>query len=1812
MKAKKVFIWTLAAALLLISVPFGIWKAEAETPYPVRILEIVDNGDFVLQSKFSATGSVTVETMRMKTFVAQRSELSGKYDAIYFGKGTYSPKLPQAFLASTYSSSQATLQKNAHNTSELMNDLTTTKMNQIQKAYIDNGLPVIFYDGSTTGNSNYASTSNMYKLYNANKKKSNVLTVKSDTDTTTYSWWTGTKTIKSDLTKLADSIKSGDNRFKQRPQLVVQAPSAASYKAGNKVAFNFQIYNMSASSVGSSNINLYASVDKVLPTTDENLVSSTAVTANSGQIVYTVPNTYSGPLYWRLSATFAGTANAQLETPGLQAYSEGSIVLSNEMTNIRVLQVMPNDDVSSLSKTENMVQSYLNDPSKKYNITITPMTFANFANRSVYQNLNGKYDMIIFGFADEYGRLTNAMLTPEIADYVTAFIKTGQSVMFTHDTILVNSNDTKNNWSTSFGDITGQNGVLTNLGYGNPFSSSKVQEVNSGMLTQFPFDLRTAAGSTSAGSNNYGTIATTHNQYYMADLNDPDVVVWYNINNDTIRDNDDSYDHYYTYSKGNVTYSGTGHNPNNGFPDWEKKLFVNTMYRAYIGSNHAPTITVTAPVPAQGAADIVKKSYLKNLTLSYQVDDLDLKDLYVWSTVRFKNGNNYLTQLDSPDLTNQKTLKGTTITKSFANPFPNGGVLTVEIEARDKLGAKVVKTFNITIEKETVTLDATRDFKSGVNASQESTNRESEIDKPVTINYVIKAPDIKVGSELIKAGEEGQAKLLISSLQFNETIPAGLKVDLAALPAGMTASPNPATGASATTLSMKMKDITYTLNPTKDTYVADLKEPITFDLKLTPTKQQQSPPFTLDTAVIQYQDLHSVSSAVDPAALALLKQYGLIVLNDGKTSSISNGTVNGRAVFSGSAKFGSDNRGFNINPPVNSASAPAIQTGGDLSVENGGINNGPLLISGSAVLKNFGLTQKSIIADGSITIPNSYGMENTSIWAGKDLSLPGVWLGSGSFYAVNNFSNADPSNPLNKGGMTGGSVTYGGTSSMTNDYTHQSTPTEVKKVLDAKKKEWSAQTVTDFTALKQSMLSLSNTYGAMKASDTYKGTNTTFTGTDDTINVFSVDGNQYPNLENITVKTKPNATIVLNIKGGDVAFAGGFNIVDAATGQPLDVSNRLIVNYTGSGKVTIAGRGVPGTLIAPQASIAFQDGTIDGMVVAGDVYVSTTTDSVTIKGTSFAGSGEGSATPTAPVSVKFPDLSFSAVRKVSSIQLQDQKIWIGDQIKIDSERGLKILPADATNQTLEWSSLNPDIVSISADGTIKGLSPGTATIQAKALDGGNAAPARATITVMEPGLGINGPDAVRSTQTINLIGGSNSDRFTMINPVWTILPGGTGTAALLNANTPTVSLKGLTPGTVTVQLQAELTNNLGVPRSYTTTKQITVQNGLTDVTITGPSQVNKGGTINLERLLTPAEISNTQTTWTILTEPGATGGAALSSPNSPSTTLIGQTPGKVIVQVTVTTGGSNPQTVTARKEIWVLGLDLSSDTIVDQGKSINLTASIIPSNFTGTLPAVTWSVVDKGSAGGPSQSAEIKSVTSTGVTGAAATLTGVKPGVVTVTAQVNGLTVTRDITVRGLDLQGAAAVDVGAGIPMNALILPNASALGSSPVSWSVTDYVGDGSTSEASSPRAAIVQSPSNPTAATLTGNRPGLVEVTVTVGSLTQKQRVRVNPAVSQLQLPAQLILQEGSTYNLFNDLNVVSGGGGITATSIRPLLSWTSSTPSTASVNADGLVNARSQGSTPVIVSYLKLGSAVPITAQTTIIVQKQLLSEDGDRY
>ena len=135
-----------------------------------------------------------------------------------------------------------------------------------------------------------------------------------------------------------------------------------------------------------------------------------------------------------------------------------------------------------------------------------------------------------------------------------------------------------------------------------------VREVNGAQITSYPYDLSSSnensfSGKVSSGSidgNNSINISQTHTQWYQLDLENENISPWFNLVADgSYKDGNaiaakadqynsgDARNFYYTYSIGNITYSGTGHTSN--YTDSELKLFVNTIIKASRGSYNDPT-----------------------------------------------------------------------------------------------------------------------------------------------------------------------------------------------------------------------------------------------------------------------------------------------------------------------------------------------------------------------------------------------------------------------------------------------------------------------------------------------------------------------------------------------------------------------------------------------------------------------------------------------------------------------------------------------------------------------------------------------------------------------------------------------------------------------------------------------------------------------------------------------------------------------------------------------------------------------------------------------------------------------------------------------------------------------------------------------------------------------------------------------------------------------------------------------------------------------------------------------------------------------
>ncbi|MCL6615690.1 MAG: DUF5057 domain-containing protein [Anoxybacillus ayderensis] len=764
--------------LLLVPLFIPAITVRATDNITYNVLEIVSHADQLssspLKQELGSTSNINVTTMTMKRFVALRDELDGKYDAIVISSGDYNPTK----LGRMSGNAQA------HDTANILNDITDLKARQIKTFYIDKGLPVFLHDSSVK---KYP-TSKLYSYSQSNawKTKQNVIFFTTNTNIKNYFATNGMK----------------------RPHFVLaNAPSSTqTYKKGDTLSFVYQITNYTQFQNKLLTVNLYIDSDFNDKYTSEEIVASKQVQGATGTISYTLRAGYSGPRYWKVEIVD--------ETSALKDYEKGFVKFQDVPATIKVLQIRKGNDTSSLLNTKNMNPNFLNR-ANEYSISIDVTTLTDFQKSKIYEPnyshevINGKYDMIIFGFADCYnGCSPVTSLSSNAVQSIKNFVASGQSVMFTHDVMF----GTNNVWVNEFGSIVGQIQQQTDLGNGAPNPSTSTKQVNSGLMTNYPFELDDSI-----------TIATTHNQYYTLDLEDENVITWYNIDGSP-RDIYDSWNHYYTYSKGNVTYSGTGHTI--GFPEEEQKLFVNTMYRAFFGSNHAPQLTVITPKENE------KIPSNQPIELSYKVEDLDLVDR-TFSTKVWLNDQEVYAQNNVPN--------GTTIIQSLPHNMPNGGTATIKIEATDGRGAKVTKEFQVIIEKVSANIEVSRTISTTL----------TPVNEPIAMQYTLTPKPLSLLTNTV---------LNVTNVAFEEKLPAGIEV--VSLPNGFTKQGTVTEGY---TIKGTLPDISFVKSGT--TYIA---EPQTFTIQVKPTAKGT---FSLSQAKLTYKDINTQVANVSFNAVSFVSDY---------------------------------------------------------------------------------------------------------------------------------------------------------------------------------------------------------------------------------------------------------------------------------------------------------------------------------------------------------------------------------------------------------------------------------------------------------------------------------------------------------------------------------------------------------------------------------------------------------------------------------------------------------------------------------------------------------------------------------------------------------------------------------------------------------------------------------------------------------------------------------------------------------------------------------------------------------------------------
>lgn len=166
------------------------------------------------------------------------------------------------------------------------------------------------------------------------------------------------------------------------------------------------------------------------------------------------------------------------------------------------------------------------------------------------------------------------------------------------------------------------------------------------------------------------------------------------------------------------------------------------------------------------------------------------------------------------------------------------------------------------------------------------------------------------------------------------------------------------------------------------------------------------------------------------------------------------------------------------------------------------------------------------------------------------------------------------------GQVYNGNVVYGGTGTLTSVGLPHGTAHQ--------------GTVIDFGAADTDLHALSDQYAAMAPTATTKhafGT-VNLTGNNPSINVFNVTAAQLWDATNLAISAPAGSSVIVNVSGADARMQYMGMSVQGTT------SNHVLLNFNGATHLTLAGIGIQGNVLAPEATVDFSNGDIIGTLVA--------------------------------------------------------------------------------------------------------------------------------------------------------------------------------------------------------------------------------------------------------------------------------------------------------------------------------------------------------------------------------------------------------------------------------------------------------------------------------------------------------------------------------------------------------------------------------------------------------------------------------------
>lgn len=204
--------------------------------------------------------------------------------------------------------------------------------------------------------------------------------------------------------------------------------------------------------------------------------------------------------------------------------------------------------------------------------------------------------------------------------------------------------------------------------------------------------------------------------------------------------------------------------------------------------------------------------------------------------------------------------------------------------------------------------------------------------------------------------------------------------------------------------------------------------------------------------------------------------------------------------------------------------------------------------------------------------------------AGGNVTLNGYSVGSSLSSSASGTNTLVVGGNLNfsNGSVSQGNVAVGGTASGGVTVSNGTTTTGSTGGLDFAAESTRLQTLSDTLA----------TY-ATTGTTTYQYGTLTLTGTSSGLNVFTISGSDLSSANSISISTPTGSQVLINVTGTTDSLS---NLGISLSGV---VQTMVLYNFYEATSLSISGVSVLGTILAPDAAVSFNNGNINGTLIAG-------------------------------------------------------------------------------------------------------------------------------------------------------------------------------------------------------------------------------------------------------------------------------------------------------------------------------------------------------------------------------------------------------------------------------------------------------------------------------------------------------------------------------------------------------------------------------------------------------------------------------------